>query len=134
MVIRSTRLAPLTRPSEPASPPVAQAIFPSDPQDGWVSAGCSILGGAIALGGALANQPLVAAGGMLTTAAATAFSARRAQLEGAMDRAAWISLAGGGALTLVGAATLLNSPISPAGSEGPLPTLLRQIGIQALPM
>ena len=133
MNISSTRLnhSPKLHQQSSPSPGKGSALFSEEPKDGWISTGVSLAGGMVALGGAFSNQPLIAAGGALMTAAATALTAQRVQAQGAMDSAAWLSFAGGGALTVASALCLAQASPS-VGPTGPLPTLLRQLGIQTL--
>jgi hypothetical protein len=106
-----------------------QEAFPQDTfEPGWVSAGLSVAGGAVALAGAFADKPLMAAGGILVTAAATALTAKRVQTAGGLDSAAWVSMAGGGALTIA-SALVLAQPQPPAAPHGPLPVLLDRLGL-----
>ena len=51
-----------------------------------------------------------------------------------MDTAAWVSFGVGGGLTALGALTAMQTPAPSAGPTGPLPTFLRQLGVQALPL
>lgn len=104
-----------------------------DPQDGWVGTALSVAGGVATLAGALTYQPVLTAGGALATAVGTGLTAHRVQKQGGMDTAAWVSFGVGGGLTALGALTAVQPPAQSV-PNGPLPTFLRQIGVQALPL
>lgn len=135
MQISSTRktYSPQTSPKTTEAPK-APSEGPQDPQDGWVGTALSVAGGVATVAGALTSQPLLTAGGALATAVGTGLTAHRIQKEGAMDTAAWVSFGVGGGLTALGALTAMQTPAPSAGPTGPLPTFLRQLGVQALPL
>jgi hypothetical protein len=133
MQIASTHKPQVTRATASVSQPATQpATPPTEPQDGWVGATLSVAGGVATLAGAMTGQPLLAAGGAFSTAVGTAMTASRVQDSG-MDTAAWVSFGVGGGLMALGALTMMSPAPQPAGPQGPLPTFLREIGVQALP-
>lgn len=127
----------------PAPTPIARSVpslevdslRPYEPQDtfestqGWVSAGFSCAGGLVSMAGALSNQPMLKAAGILTTAVATGFTAWRVQANGAMDSAALVSMAGGGALCAAG---LLMGASTANPNQGPASLLIKQLGLRGL--
>lgn len=131
MQITSTNRPNPARPQAKAAQPPSPQVSSSEPQDGWVGATLSVVGGMATLAGAVTNQPLLTAGGALTTAVGTGLTAQRVQKSG-MDSAAWVSFGVGGGLTALGALTMMQPQAQSAGPTGPLPTFLRQIGVQTL--
>ncbi len=131
MQIASSRRTPLSVAPNLASPtPEKPSAFPEDRfEPGWVSAGLSVAGGLISVAGGMTNKPLMVAGGMFLTAASTGATALRVQRNGAMDKAALVSMAGGGGL-LAASALLLALPQPTAAPQGPLPELLQKVGVQ----
>lgn len=112
-----------------------EEIFGDRFEPGFFETGLTVAGGAIAVAGALADQPLVAIGGSALSTVGAGLSARRirAKGDGTMDRAAWVSLAAATALPLASAAILTMPSAAAPGPQGPLPQLLREVGVKALP-
>lgn len=134
MHIASTHKSQVTRSKTTVSQPIPEPKFTqNEPQDGWVGTTLSVAGGVATLAGALTGQPLLTAGGAFATAVGTAMTASRVQDSG-MDTAAWVSFGVGGGLTALGALSAMSPAPQAVGPQGPLPTFLRQIGVQALPM
>ena len=135
MQIASTHRTQVSRPQASVTPQTAEPTtnYPSDPQDGWVGTTLSVAGGVATLAGALTGQPLLTAGGAFTTAVGTAMTASRVQDSG-MDTAAWVSFGVGGGLMALGGLTAMSPAPQSTGPQGPLPTFLREIGVQALPL
>lgn len=66
---------------------------------------------------------------MMLTAAGTALTIKRMGKKGSMDTAAWVSLAGGGALAAAGA-LLAFTPTPAPQPQGPLPQLMQRLGLK----
>lgn len=96
-----------------------------------MDAGISLAGGATALVGGIAGEPLVVAGGALMTAVGTGMTSYRVMTEGQMDTAAWVSMVGGGTMVAIGAGAL-NLPTTPSAPNGPLPQLIEKYGFHGL--
>ena len=102
---------------------------------GTIGAGLSVSGGLVLVAGALVDSPLVTMAGGVASLAGVGLSYQSVRNNhGRMDLPAWVSVAAATALPLAGAAILASPGAPPVGPQGPLPQLLRQLGVKALPM
>lgn len=113
------------------SEPSESFVSSSGREPSWLDAGISLAGGATALVGGIAGEPLVVAGGALVNAVGTGMTAMRVSAQGQMDTAAWVSFVGGGTLTAAGLGAL-SLPAAPAPPNGPLPQLIKKYGFHGL--
>ena len=101
--------------------------------EGFVSAGLSVVAGAAALYGAsTGNAPLVA-GATLVTAATSGMAAMRVQDTGVVDTAAVVAFSGVGLAGIAAGISLFGPEVvTSKPPTGPLPTFLRKLGIRHL--
>ncbi len=123
-----TTLAQRAPALEVNTPSAYEPLDSFESSEGWLSAGFSCAGGLVAIAGAISNQPMLKAAGILTTAVATGFTSWRVQAYGAMDSAAAVSIVGGSALCTAG--LLLGASVSP--NQGAASLLIQRLGLRGL--